>query len=92
MALLQSIHLEHLPTSHVVHFALFHFASNAAFLHQQLLDGNAEFEYAFIDASVVSATVSLVHSSLSREESLAPYYIDAGMKSGLVEADTGKRR
>jgi EKC/KEOPS complex subunit CGI121/TPRKB len=59
MALLQSIHLEHLPVSHVLHVALFHAVSNAAFLHQQLLDGNSEFEYAFIDASVVSAANSL---------------------------------
>jgi EKC/KEOPS complex subunit CGI121/TPRKB len=81
MDLLQSIHLEHLPTSHVVHFALFHSTSNAAFLHQQLLDGNAEFEYAFIDASVVRATVSLVYTSVSREESQTPYYIDTSMKS-----------
>jgi EKC/KEOPS complex subunit CGI121/TPRKB len=53
MALLQSIHLEHLPASHLLHVALFHSVSNAPFLHQQLLNANAEFEYAFIDASVV---------------------------------------
>lgn len=53
MALLQSIHLEHLPASHVLHVTLFRSVSNAAFLQQQLLDGNSEFEYAFIDASVV---------------------------------------
>jgi hypothetical protein len=58
MALLQSIRLEHLPASHVLHVALFHSVSNASFLHQQLLDGNAEFEYAFIDASVVRAANS----------------------------------
>jgi EKC/KEOPS complex subunit CGI121/TPRKB len=60
MALLQSIHLEHLPPSHMLHISLFHSVSNAAFLHQQLLDGNAEFEYAFIDASVVSPAVLFV--------------------------------
>jgi EKC/KEOPS complex subunit CGI121/TPRKB len=54
MALLQSIHLEHLPASHILRVALFHSVTNAAYLQQQLLDGNAEFEYAFIDASAVS--------------------------------------
>ena len=60
MAQLQTIQLEHLPASHVLHVALFHSVTNAAFLHQQLLDGNAEFEYAFIDASVVRASNSFV--------------------------------
>lgn len=33
---------------------LFQDVKNATFLHQQLLDGNGDFEYAFIDAEVVS--------------------------------------
>lgn len=54
MALLQSINLEHIPTSHTVHIALYRDIRNASFLHQQLLAGNTDFEYALIDASVVS--------------------------------------
>lgn len=56
---LESLALEHLPTSHQVHLAMFKDVKNAAFLHQQLLARNAEFEYAFIDASVVSCHFSI---------------------------------
>jgi len=69
MALLQTIHLEHLPPSYDVHVALFRDVKNASFLHQQLLAGNTDFEYALIDASVVSCPSS---SSLSR---IQPLYI-----------------
>ncbi|PHH93062.1 hypothetical protein CDD83_1764 [Cordyceps sp. RAO-2017] len=50
---LETVRLEHLPDSHAVHLALFRDVQNAAFLHQQLLDRNADFEYGFIDASVI---------------------------------------
>jgi EKC/KEOPS complex subunit CGI121/TPRKB len=36
-----------------VYVALYRDVQNAAFLRQQLLSGNKEFEYAFIDASMV---------------------------------------
>lgn len=50
---LQSFQLEHLPAGHDIHVALFKNLQNAEFLQKQLLDGNAAFEYALIDASVV---------------------------------------
>jgi EKC/KEOPS complex subunit CGI121/TPRKB len=53
MALLQTVQLEHLPPSHSIHIALYRHIQNAAFLQQQLLGGNTDFEYALIDASVV---------------------------------------
>ncbi|TAQ91556.1 hypothetical protein B7494_g28 [Chlorociboria aeruginascens] len=56
MTLLRSLHLEHLPLDHTIHIALFRNVNNASFLHQQLLGGNREFEYAFIDASVLVST------------------------------------
>ena len=56
MALLQTLHLEHLPTSHTIHIALYRSVKNATFLQQQLLAGNIYFEYAFIDASVVGSS------------------------------------
>jgi EKC/KEOPS complex subunit CGI121/TPRKB len=52
---LETVTLEHLPALHKVYVALFRDIKNAAFLHQQLLARNPEFEYAFIDASVVSS-------------------------------------
>jgi EKC/KEOPS complex subunit CGI121/TPRKB len=53
---LQSIELEHLPAGFAIHIALYRDVKNAVFLHQQLLAGNTAFEYALIDASVVSRT------------------------------------
>jgi EKC/KEOPS complex subunit CGI121/TPRKB len=55
---LEIVSLEHLPDSHKVYVALFRDVQNAAFLHQQLLARKPEFEYAFIDASVVSSARS----------------------------------
>ncbi|TVY28343.1 EKC/KEOPS complex subunit [Lachnellula hyalina] len=57
MALLETIHLEHLPTT-PIHISLYRNVKNAPFLQQQLLAGNTDFEYAFIDASVI---VSRIH-------------------------------
>lgn len=51
---LETVKLEHLPADYAVHLALFRNIQNAAFLHSQLLARNAEFEYGFVDASVVS--------------------------------------
>jgi EKC/KEOPS complex subunit CGI121/TPRKB len=52
--MLQTFHLSHLPPSLAVHVALFRDLRNASYLRQQLLNGKSEFEYALIDASVVS--------------------------------------
>ncbi|KAF5008454.1 hypothetical protein FDECE_5286 [Fusarium decemcellulare] len=51
---LETVTLEHLPDSYRIHVALFRDVKNAGFLHQQLLARNAQFEYAFIDASVIA--------------------------------------
>lgn len=61
---LETINIPHLPTSLPVHVALYRDVQNASFLRQQLLSGNADFEYAFIDASMASQ-VSLDASSRS---------------------------
>jgi len=50
---LETVPLEHVPPTHSVHVAVFRDVENAAFLHQQLLGRNPDFEYAFIDAGVV---------------------------------------
>ncbi|RDA91355.1 hypothetical protein CP533_0038 [Ophiocordyceps camponoti-saundersi (nom. inval.)] len=49
--MLETVSLEHVSSDFAVHAALFRNVRNAAFLHRQLLDRNAEFEYAFVDAS-----------------------------------------
>ncbi|EAW11434.1 EKC/KEOPS complex subunit CGI121/TPRKB [Aspergillus clavatus NRRL 1] len=52
-ASLETIQLPHLPSNLPVHIGLYRDVNNAPFLRQQLLSGNADFEYAFIDASMV---------------------------------------
>jgi hypothetical protein len=52
--LVETVPLDHLPSSHQIHIALYRNITNASFLHEQLLAGNTAFEYALIDASVVS--------------------------------------
>jgi hypothetical protein len=60
MALVRTLHLEHLPSSHAIHIALYRDIKNATFLQQQLLAGNTDFEYALIDAGVVSLSSSFL--------------------------------
>ncbi|EGR52971.1 uncharacterized protein TRIREDRAFT_53259 [Trichoderma reesei QM6a] len=54
------VQLEHVPSSYRIHLALFRNVKNAGFLHQQLLARNADFEYAFIDASTIVSRVHLL--------------------------------
>ncbi len=54
MASVQTFVLPHYP-SYPVHVALFKDVSNAAFLRSQLLEANPDFDYAFLDATMVSA-------------------------------------
>ncbi|KAK0961418.1 hypothetical protein LTR91_019927 [Friedmanniomyces endolithicus] len=49
---METIVLPHLPDHHL-HVCLFVKVHNAQFLRQQLLDGNVDFEYAFLDAAVL---------------------------------------
>ncbi|KAG4412201.1 hypothetical protein IFR04_014661 [Cadophora malorum] len=60
MSHLQTIHLEHLPPNYDLHIALYRNVTNADFLHQQLLAGNTNFEYALIDASVILSKVHIL--------------------------------
>ena len=49
-----------MPPELALHVALYRDVTNAAFLKQQLLDGNADFEYAFVDASLILTTTHLL--------------------------------
>ncbi|KAI9759907.1 MAG: 5'-flap endonuclease [Chaenotheca gracillima] len=55
--MVQTFALEHIPSDRPVHVGLFRHVRNSASLKQQLLAGNPEYEYAFIDASVIVSTV-----------------------------------
>lgn len=52
MASVETVTLPHLPDS-PIQLSLFRNVQNSAFLRQQLLEGNSDFEYAFLDASVL---------------------------------------
>ncbi|KAI1076208.1 CGI121 protein [Whalleya microplaca] len=60
LPLLEAISLEHLPPTHSIHIGVFRDIANATFLHQQLLGRNADFEYAFIDASSVTSRLQVL--------------------------------
>ncbi|KAH0377768.1 CGI-121-domain-containing protein, partial [Aureobasidium melanogenum] len=62
MSTLEAIALPHLPQHHLC-VGLFKNVKNAAFLRQQLLAGNADFEYAFLDASVVISRMQFLAAS-----------------------------
>ena len=55
MADVKTFNLAHVAQSTPVFAALFRDVRNAAFLRQQLVEANAEYEYAFLDASAVSS-------------------------------------
>ncbi|KAI0839249.1 hypothetical protein F5Y06DRAFT_266350 [Hypoxylon sp. FL0890] len=79
----ETIHLEHVPSTHTVLISLFKDVTNAEFLQQQLLSRNAEYEYAFIDASSV----------ISRFQVLAAVYkaitiqLNGGMKTPNIHSE-----
>jgi len=60
--ILQTLYLENIPQSHEVHIAAFKDVTNASFLRDQLLAGNTDFEYAFVDARTVSGIIYLQRS------------------------------
>lgn len=84
MSLLETIPLEHVPATHSVHVALFRDVSNAAFLQSQLLARNADFEYAFIDATTI---VSRLHVLAAVYKALS-VLVDGKLKSPNVHAET----
>ena len=57
---LETLSIDHLPSTHRVHAALFRDVSNADFLHAQLLARNSAFDYAFIDATSVISRLHLL--------------------------------
>ncbi|KAI9781308.1 MAG: hypothetical protein M1839_006101 [Geoglossum umbratile] len=59
----QTLNLEHIPLQYPIHIALFKDVENSALLKRQLLGGNEEFEYAFIDASVMLSTAHALAAS-----------------------------
>ncbi|CCX07064.1 kinase binding protein CGI-121-domain-containing protein [Pyronema domesticum] len=57
---IHTIQLQNIPVAHEVHIVSFKDVENASFLREQLLGGNAEFEYAFVDASTIVSTAHIL--------------------------------
>ncbi|KAF2967939.1 hypothetical protein GQX73_g5621 [Xylaria multiplex] len=62
-SILETIKLEHVPESYSVHVAVFRDVENATYLHQQLLARNADFEYALIDAGVITSRLQVLSAA-----------------------------
>lgn len=84
MSLLETVVLEHVPTTHSVHVAFFKGVANAGHLQSQLLARNPDFEYAFIDATAV---VSRLHVLAATYKALS-VLLDGRLKSPNVHAET----
>lgn len=59
-SLVEVVTVEHAPAAYAVHVTLFKEVQNAGFLHSQLLARNSDFEYAFIDASILASRAQLL--------------------------------
>ncbi|KAK6522864.1 hypothetical protein TWF281_002294 [Arthrobotrys megalospora] len=81
-----TLSLPHLPSSYRLHIALFTSVGNAAHLHSQLLAKNPEYEYAFIEPSIlvshlqpISACFRAIHDLLDP---------DVGLRTPNVHSET----
>ncbi|KAJ9230733.1 hypothetical protein DTO169E5_8300 [Paecilomyces variotii] len=83
MSLLETINLSHLPPSTPVHIALYRDVKNAPFLRQQLLSGNTEFEYAFIDASMILSRTHILAATFRAVND----YLNGRLKSRNVHSE-----
>lgn len=61
--MLETVPLELIPPTHSVHVAFYRNVRNAAKLQSHLLARNADFEYAFVDASVVVSRIHLLSAA-----------------------------
>ncbi|KAL1999215.1 hypothetical protein VTN02DRAFT_4882 [Thermoascus thermophilus] len=80
---LETLHLSHLPESLPVHVALYRDLQNASFLRSQLLSGNAEFEYAFIDASMIFSKTHILAATFRAVND----YLNGRLKSRNVHSE-----
>lgn len=84
MSVLETVILDHVPSSHSVHVAFFKGVSNAGFLQSQLLARNADFEYAFIDASAIASRLHVLAAVFKATSKL----VDGKLRSPNVHAET----
>ena len=58
--MVETVNIQHMPPEHPVYIGLYKDVKNATFLRQQLLEGNSQYEYAFIDASIILSRTHLL--------------------------------
>ncbi|EPS42516.1 hypothetical protein H072_3530 [Dactylellina haptotyla CBS 200.50] len=81
--------LAHLPPSYKLHIALFDSVTNAAHLHSQLLAKNSDYEYAFIDPSIlVSQLQPLSAAFRALNDLLDPSITDSYRRFGISPTST----
>ncbi|KAF7119248.1 hypothetical protein CNMCM5793_008996 [Aspergillus hiratsukae] len=80
---IETVHLPHLPSAVAVHIALYRDVKNSPFLRQQLLSGNADFEYAFIDASMVLSRTHILSAIFRAVND----YLNGRLKSRNVHSE-----
>lgn len=84
MSLLETVSLEHVPSTYSVHVAFFKGVANAGYLQSQLLARNAAFEYAFIDATTVVSRLQVLAAAYKAVSVL----LEGRLKSPNVHAET----
>ena len=82
--MVEEIHLAHMPPELALYVAMYTDVDNAPFLEEHLLAGNADFEYAFIDASMI---VSKKHVLAAAFRACYDYLNDR-LKSRNVHSET----
>lgn len=83
MSRLETVALEHVPSTHSVHVAFFKGVANAGYLQSQLLARNADFEYAFIDATTVVSRLQVLAAAYKALSVL----LEGKLKSPNVHAE-----
>lgn len=62
--MVETIHLAHMPSELALYATVYRNVQNTQFLRDQLLAGNSDFEYAFIDASTVGFSTKVLQLSV----------------------------
>ncbi|EXJ61585.1 hypothetical protein A1O7_02013 [Cladophialophora yegresii CBS 114405] len=78
------INLAHMPPGLALYVAVYTDLENAPFLKEQLLAGNADFEYAFIDANMVVSTKHVLAAAFRAMND----YLHDRLKSRNVHSET----
>jgi EKC/KEOPS complex subunit CGI121/TPRKB len=81
--MLQAIQLSHMPPGMALYVTLYRDVKNATLLRQQLLDCNADFEYAFMDASMILTTTHVLAASFRAMND----YLHGRLKSRNVHSE-----